>query len=155
SSDLLLKKNMMENKIDLKQNFIDQFLEIEKSFNGEKSAYMHQLRKSALDEFNRLSIPSQKDEEWKYTNISPLLKHNFVPGKKASVDSGLIDKFLFDKLEHSLIVFVNGQFAPELSRLDAIPENVQVTSLASEIKNNNPVIEKHFGKYASQENQIF
>jgi Fe-S cluster assembly protein SufD len=129
--------------------------EFEKSLNGEKDSHFHQMRKSALDEFSKLSIPNQKDEEWKYTNISPLLKHNFIPGEKIDVDSNRIKKFLFDELEHSLMVFVNGQFSRELSRLEDIPKNVKVSSLADEIKSNNPVIEKHFGKYASQENQIF
>lgn len=145
----------MENKTDIKQYFINQFQEFERSLNGEKDSYFHQMRKSALDEFSKLPIPTQKDEEWKYTNISPLLKHNFVSAKKAKVNSAKINKFLFDQLEHSLMVFVNGHFAPELSRLKDIPGNIKVSSLAEELKNNNPIISEHLGKYAVQENQIF
>lgn len=145
----------MENKTDLKKYFINQFEEFEKSLNGEKSSAFHQLRKSAFEEFRRLSLPNQKDEEWKYTNISPLLKHNFIFGKKLAVDSKRINKFLFDELEHSLIVFVNGHFSRELSRLEDVPDDILISSLADELKNNNPVIKKYFGKYASQENQIF
>lgn len=145
----------MENKTDIKQYFINQFQEFERSLNGEKDSHFHQMRKSALDEFSKLPIPTQKDEEWKYTNISPLLKHNFVSAKKAKVNSAKINKFLFDQLEHSLMVFVNGHFAPELSRLKDIPGNIKVSSLAEELKNNNPIISEHLGKYAVQENQIF
>lgn len=145
----------MENKTDLKKSFVSQFAEFEKSLNGDKSSQFHKLRKSAIDEFNRLPVPTQKDEEWKYTNISPLLKHNFSAGEKIAVDGNRINKFLFDELEHSLMVFINGLYAPELSRLEDIPNNVQVSSLADEIKNSNPVVAKHFGKYAAQENQLF
>lgn len=145
----------MENKTDIKQYFINQFQEFERSLNGEKDSHFHQMRKSALDEFSKLPIPTQKDEEWKYTNISPLLKHDFVSAKKAKVNSAKINKFLFDQLEHSLMVFVNGHFAPELSRLKDIPGNIKVSSLAEELKNNNPIISEHLGKYAVQENQIF
>lgn len=145
----------MENKLDLKELFVSQFAEFEKSLNGDKLSQFHKLRKSAIDEFNRLPIPTQKDEEWKYTNIAPLLKHNFTAGEKIAVDGNRINKFLFDELEHSLMVFVNGLYAPELSRLEDIPNSVQVSSLADEIKNSNPVIAKHFGKYAAQENQLF
>ena len=145
----------MENKLDLKELFVSQFAKFEKSLNGDKSSQFHKLRKSAIDEFNRLPIPTQKDEEWKYTNIAPLLKHNFTAGEKIAVDDNRINKFLFDELEHSLMVFVNGLYAPELSRLEDIPNKVQVSSLADEIKNSNPVIAKHFGKYAAQENQLF
>lgn len=145
----------MENKTDVKQYFINQFEVFEKSLNGEKSSEFHQLRKSALDEFSKLSLPTQKDEEWKYTNISPLLKNNFIPGEKTAVDSNRIKKFLFDELEHSLMVFVNGHFSVELSRLEELPKNVTISSLADEIKSNNPLIEKYFGKYASHENHVF
>ncbi|MFO7524985.1 MAG: SufD family Fe-S cluster assembly protein [Ignavibacteriaceae bacterium] len=145
----------MENKLDLKELFVSQFAEFEKSLNGDKLSQFHKLRKSAIDEFNRLPVPTQKDEEWKYTNISPLLKHNFTAGEKNAVNGNRINKFLFDELEHSLMVFVNGLYAPELSRLEDIPNKVQVSSLADEIKNSNPVIAKHFGKYAAQENQLF
>lgn len=145
----------MKNKTDIKQYFIDQFQEFERSLNGEKDSAFHQMRKSAIDEFSKLSIPTQKDEEWKYTNVSPLLKHNFVRGKKVDVNPDRINKFLFDQLEHSLMVFVNGHFAPELSRLDDIPDTVKVSSLSDELKMNNPVVAKHLGKYAVSKNQIF
>lgn len=145
----------MENKTDIKQNFIDQYQEFEKSLNGEKQNHFHQMRKLALEEFSKLPVPSIKDEEWKYTNISPLLKHNFISAKKANVNSERINKFLFDQLEHSLMVFVNGYFAPELSRLEDIPNGVKVSSLNEELKNNNPIVSKNLGKYAIKENQIF
>lgn len=145
----------MENKTDIKQYFINQYQEFEKSLNGEKSSQFHQIRKSAIDEFSKLPIPTQKDEEWKYTNISSLLKQNFIAANRVKINSERINKFLFDELEHSLMVFVNGQFSPELSKLEDVPKNVRVSSLAEEIKNNNPILTEHLGKYAAKENQLF
>lgn len=146
----------MENKTDIKQYFINQFDEFEKSLNGEKTTEFHQLRKSAISNFQELSFPTQKNEEWKYTNISSLLKHNFLPAKsKEIVSSEIINKFLFDRLEHSLLVFVNGIYSPELSRITDLPKGVQVGSIAEAIKNNNPLIKKHLGNYSKDENYFF
>ena len=146
----------MENKTDIKQYFIKQFDEFEKSLNGEKTTEFHQLRKSAISNFQELSFPTQKDEEWKYTNISSLLKHNFLPAKsKEIVSSEIINQFLFDRLEHSLLVFVNGIYSPELSRITDLPKGVQVGSIAEAIKNNNPLIKKHLGNYSKDENYFF
>lgn len=146
----------MENKTDIKQYFINQFDEFEKSLNGEKTTEFHQLRKSAISNFQELSFPTQKDEEWKYTNISSLLKHNFLPAKsKEIVSSEIINQFLFDRLEHSLLVFVNGIYSPELSRITDLPKGVQVGSIAEAIKNNNPLIKKHLGNYSKDENYFF
>jgi Fe-S cluster assembly protein SufD len=85
-----------------------------------------------------------------------LQKHNFSPAAvKANVSSETIDQFLFDKMEHSLLVFVNGVFTPELSKLIDMPKGVVIGSLAEALKNNNPVVKKHFGKYAEDENYFF
>ena len=146
----------MENKTDIKQYFINQFDEFEKSLNGEKTSDFHKTRKEAISKFAELTFPTQKDEEWKYTNISPLQKHNFSPvSNKEKVSSETINKFLFDKLEHSLLVFVNGNFSPELSKLIDIPKGVVIGSLAEAMKNNNPIVKKHLGKYAENENYFF
>ncbi|MBK7500308.1 MAG: Fe-S cluster assembly protein SufD [Ignavibacteriales bacterium] len=146
----------MENKIDIKNYYLNQFDEFEKSLNGEKSSDFHKVRKDAISKFAELTFPTQKDEEWKYTNISSLQKHNFSPAAvKANVSSETINKFLFDKMEHSLLVFVNGNFSPELSKLIDIPKGVVIGSLAEALKNNNPVVKKHLGKYAENENYFF
>lgn len=146
----------MENKIDIKNYYLTQFDEFEKSLNGEKSSDFHKVRKDAIRKFAELTFPTQKDEEWKYTNISSLLKHNFSPASfKENVSSETISKYLFDKMEHSLLVFVNGNFSPELSKLIDIPKGVVIGSLAEEIKNNNPIVKKHLGNYAKDENYFF
>ena len=58
-------------------------------------------------------------------------------------------------MEHSLLVFVNGIFSPELSKLIDIPKGVEIGSLAEAIKNDNPIVKKHLGKYAENENYFF
>ena len=146
----------MKESTDIKQYFISQFDEFEKSLNGEKSSDFHKTRKDAIHKFSELPFPTQKDEEWKYTNISPLLKHNFFPiSRKENVSSEIINRFLFDKMEHSLLVFVNGNFSSELSKLIDIPKGVVIGSLAEALNNNNPVVKKHLGKYAENENYFF
>jgi len=146
----------MNNKTDIKQYFINQFDAFEKLLNGERFSDFHKTRKKAISKFAELAFPTQKDEEWKYTNISSLLKHNFSPAAvKVNVSSDTINKFLFDKMEHSLLVFVNGNFSSELSKLIDIPKGVVIGSLAEALKNNNPIVKKHLGKYAENENYFF
>lgn len=146
----------MKESTDIKQYYINQFNEFEKSLNGEKTSEIHQKRKDALQRFEALPIPTQKDEEWKYTNISPLFNYNFSPASlKTSVSSELISKFLFDKLDHSLLVFINGFYAPELSELEDIPVDVYAGSLADAIRMDNPIVKKHLSKYIQTDNQFF
>ncbi len=146
----------MDKTLDIKNWYIKKFSDFEKSLNGEKLADFQKVRKDAINKFAELNFPSQKDEEWKHTNISPLLKHNFSPVSiKENISSEVISKFLFDKMGHSLLVFVNGIFTPELSKLIDIPKGVEIGSIAEALRNNNRIVKEHLGKYAKIENNLF
>ncbi|HSW56298.1 MAG TPA: Fe-S cluster assembly protein SufD [Ignavibacteriaceae bacterium] len=142
--------------VEIKDWYISSFGEFEKKLNGGKESSIHHKRKDALSNFSRLEFPTIKDEEWKYTSIAPLLKFNFVPSyEKKIVSEELIKSLLFDEMEHSLIVFVNGRYSAENSILLNMPEGVIVDSIANQIKKNNEVLLNHFGKYADHQNHIF
>ncbi|MBT8386809.1 MAG: Fe-S cluster assembly protein SufD [Ignavibacteria bacterium] len=146
----------MKLNAEIKNWYTSQFDIFEKRLNGEKSSAIHPLRKEALNRFSELEFPTQKDEEWKYTNISPLLKHNFLPSsKKIMVDNDFVKSKLFDEMEHSLIVFVNGHYAEEHTKLYDLPEGVIANSISDAIKNDSPLIKKYFSKYADHKNHIF
>lgn len=146
----------MKELTDIKQYYINQFNEFENSLNGESTSEIHLIRRDAIKKFQSLPIPNQKDEEWKYTNISPLFDHQFSPAKPSNEVSGnQITKFLFDQLEHSLLVFVNGYYSQELSKIERIPEGVFIGSLADAISDGNSIVKKHLGKYVNSNNQIF
>ncbi|MCW8810936.1 MAG: hypothetical protein OQK64_08270, partial [Ignavibacteriaceae bacterium] len=138
----------MDKTIEVKDWYLSNFGEFEKRLNGGKESFIHSKRKAALSNFSKLEFPTIKDEEWKYTSIAPLLKYNFVPTyEKKNVSKEFIKSLLFDEMEHSLIVFINGRYSAEHSDLLNLPEGVIVGSIANEIKNNNEVLLKHFGKY--------
>ncbi len=147
---------MMNKVVDIKDWYISNFGEFEKRLNGGKESSIHQKRKDALSNFSRLEFPTIKDEEWKYTSIAPLLKHNFVPSyERKIVSEEFIKSLLFDEMEHSLIVFINGRYSAENSILLNLPDGIIVGSIADEIKKKNEVLLKHFGKYAGYQNHIF
>ena len=81
----------------------------------------------------RHGFPTRKDEDWKYTGLDPILA---VPFEAATVGSGrrvtadLIKAAAVD-LGGARLVFVNGHFASELSRLTGLPAGARVTNLAA------------------------
>jgi len=146
----------MENTLDIKKLFLSHFADFENSLNGGKAKPVHELRRSAISKFSELQFPTTRDEEWKYTNISPLLKHDFVPVQKSAEDYDVeVNHFLFDKMEHSLIVFINGMYSSGLSKIKDLPKGVIVKSLSEAIKEDNPIVKRHLGQYADFKNHIF
>jgi Fe-S cluster assembly protein SufD len=146
----------MEKSINVKDWYLSNFGEFEKRLNGGKENSIHKKRKDAISSFSKLDFPSLKDEEWKYTSIAPLMKYNFIPSyEKKTVSKELVKSLLFDEMEHSLVVFINGRYSEEHSDLLNLPDGVIVGSIAEEIKKNNKTLLKHFGKYADHQNHIF
>ncbi|MFQ3612365.1 MAG: Fe-S cluster assembly protein SufD [Cyanobacteriota bacterium] len=93
------------------------------------------LRGQARAQLAELGIPTTRDEDWKYSDLSPLLAHDFQLSTPLSTPLGSlhppdVEAYVWPESRHSCVVFVNGYFAPQLSDLSALPETLQVGSLA-------------------------
>jgi Fe-S cluster assembly protein SufD len=136
--------------------YLTSFGAFEKTLNGDKFGMLHKIRKNAISSFSSLPFPTTRDEEWKYTNLAPLLKHNFTPSLPgAEFNPEDIKKYLFDELEHSLLVFINGHYSEEHSIIKDLPEGVIIKNLSSALSENKDVIGKYFGKYAVFTDHVF
>ena len=87
------------------------------------SGVVREARRRAIGTFAALGLPHRRIEEWKYTDLRALLKEAFAPAvdRAAPVDRRALDAALgpaFADLDAIRIVFVDGAFAPALTRLD-------------------------------------
>lgn len=76
-----------------------------------------------LEFFNNNKVPTIRNEEWKYTNLSFLNKIEFLPEISHSVtdlSESDIKAYTLNKLSENLIVFVNGIFNGLLSNIDKL-----------------------------------
>ncbi len=146
----------MNNGTEIKNWYLSRFKDFENGLNGESVKPIHKLRKEAIENFSHLNFPTLHDEDWRYTNITPLLKYNFKPPDGLSdLDEKKIKKYLQNKFSANLLVFVNGHFVKKLSKTKNPPDGVIIGNIASEIKNSSPIINEHFSKYASYKEHIF
>src|SRR4029078_10157009 len=81
--------------------------------------WLQDLRDRGAARFSALGFPTVRDEEWRFTNVSPIANAEFAPanggGLKLTEES--LSGFLYSSAP-SRVVVVNGRFAPELSRVD-------------------------------------
>ncbi len=146
----------MDNILNIKKWYLDNFEIFQNSLNGESLKPINQLRKDAIAKFSELSFPTIKDEEWKYTNITPLFKHSFKPAASISeIENAQVDQFTFDDLKGYLAVFVNGIYSKDLSRLENLPKEVVISSLEDAINSSHLAVQKYFSKYADYKQHIF
>jgi Fe-S cluster assembly protein SufD len=138
--------------------YISDFKVFEKNLNGEAASWVHTIRKNALSKFNELGFPTTRHEEWKYTNIAPIAKEQFKPVSKNNqgrISSELVKRFTYGKFDCYLLVFVDGILSPELSRVDDLPRNAKVESLAQALVSGFDTVRHHFSRYASYEQDAF
>jgi hypothetical protein len=96
--------------------YVSAFSAFENRLNGSREIPFHDIRRSALSKFAELGFPGRRDEDWKYTNISPLLKHKFrMADRPAKVSADTVQKFTFKGMTKNVVVFVNGRYSQELS----------------------------------------
>ncbi|HDL19549.1 MAG TPA: Fe-S cluster assembly protein SufD [Bacteroidetes bacterium] len=150
----MVNKNV--DKQDIKNWYLSEFARFEQRLHGGKSHPFHNTRKNAIAAFSKLGFPHVKMEEWRYTDISQLLQHRFQFAGKA-VDPSRIDlaPFLFEGLNAGLLVFINGQFSPELSKLEFPVKDVFFSDLAGAFEKNPSLIEDHLTRYADSSNSAF
>lgn len=138
-----------------KEWYLSGFKKFEEKLNGESKTFLHDLRKDALDKLAASDFPTTRDEEWKYTNISPILRQNFIPAfildrQKMSLNE--IKKYLFSGFDFYLMTFINGIFSEELSDLKNLPGKVTVNSLSVLLKNDPEIIRGRISKYVKSDN---
>src|SRR5947209_15658661 len=99
---------------------------------GEPS-WLARAREEAFERFEEAGFPTTDEEDWKYTNVTPIARAAFRPasgGGGAALEAGAVEPFVYAEARQSRLVFVNGHFRPDLSSLEAIPSGVVVASLA-------------------------
>ncbi|MBC6431450.1 Fe-S cluster assembly protein SufD [Nostoc sp. HG1] len=89
--------------------------------------WLQELRQSAANWVRHSIIPTTREEEWRFTDLSSLRKVQF------NLETGNFPSLEFDILPeaaNSRLVFVNGVFAPQLSAVSDLPDGIVVSNLA-------------------------
>jgi Fe-S cluster assembly protein SufD len=148
------KKENMENT-NPKDWYISSFKKFESNLNGKASSEFHKIRKNAIEVFDVLNFPTTKNEEWKYTDVAPILNYKFVvqtENNKIILDEQDFELYKINNLKAQLVVLINGFFDERYSELNELPDGVIIKSLSSAISKYPELIEEHFGKYVKFEN---
>ena len=107
-----------------------------------------ELRKEAFENFQRLGLPENKSEEYKDTPIARSLQKNFTFQSPARPGKGKAEEFFIAGMEANVIVFINGFFSKQHSRIISPETQISIRSLAEATAEKNPVVLKHLGKHA-------
>lgn len=91
-------------------------------------------RAQALESLCQLGLPSQRDEDWKYTSTRAITRAAFTPAVAGAPCPGeFVSQTTIDGLDAWRLVFADGFWQPELSLLDDLPKGVQISGLGQSL----------------------
>lgn len=129
----------------LKDWLIFSFNNIENRSNGKVEDPIYHLRKKAITDFAQLGFPTTRQEEWKYTNIEPLLQYQFrFFESDQQIPIKTIEKFFFQKNISSRLVFINGKYSETLSHFQDLPAGVIIKNFKDALHDHPQIISKYF-----------
>ena len=109
--------------VEVVRRFRSLFEQLESDRGAGEPRWLRSLRSKAMDRFEALGLPSTKDEDWRYTNLTPVAKRRFeLPGEAAGASSPALDPGPADGPRW---VFRDGR----LSSAPTVPSGVQVGHL--------------------------
>src|SRR5262249_12235381 len=115
-------------------NWLAHYASVPKTAEG----WLQGLREAAFSRFTALGFPDTHNEEWRFTNVAPIARTAWAP---ASAAAGAA---LLGFVDGVRLVFVNGQFAPELSHTGSdLPKGVNIGRLSEDWKAAEPHLARH------------
>jgi Fe-S cluster assembly protein SufD len=106
-------------------------------------------REAAFEHFSETGLPHRRVEAWRYTDLKALLREAkplaappSAEAKAAAKEAGA----LFAGLGCRRLVFVDGAFAPEISDLEGLENDLTIKPMAEALAEGDPLVAQYLGQ---------
>jgi Fe-S cluster assembly protein SufD len=139
--------------IDAKHAYLDTIGASDGRLPGHANAWLRALRERAAARFAAIGFPTPAIENWKYTNVTPVVRQSFEP---ALSDTNTRPHVLpLTDLDAFRLVFVNGRYDATLSTPPPLPAAGYAGSLAQALTNRPDELELYLGRVAAFDDHGF
>src|SRR5262245_11838253 len=116
---------------------------------------LQKIRAKAWDHFLELGLPSRQTEVFRYIRLRQLYDRRYILSKSVDIDPESLEPYLLPECRDAVLVFVNGYFDPQLSRMEALPKRLVVSSLVEATKTYGAFINNQWAKSLKEETDPF
>ena len=95
----------------------------------ETGEWLTNIREQSASWVSRLTVPTKKDEEWRFTDISEILDLDIVT--PTLFDVGDKQQLTLTEAQDTRLVFINGEYSETASNTSGLPEGIYVGSLTN------------------------
>ncbi len=138
--------------------YLENFERLDQNRSAHTPSWVFPIRKAGISRFAELGFPTLKDEDWRFTNVAPVVKLPFKPVfdyARDGVTAQGLGTLTFAGLQAHRLVFINGHFSEEFSQILSHKKGVRITNLARALNTDSDLIENHLANHASTEKNAF
>ncbi len=141
-------------KTETRSDYLDNLLRGRDVVPEAPAGWLKALRARAVERANALTVPTTRDEDWRFTDLSPLYKAPCRPSASpGAVSAADLSRFEIPEATTRL-TFVDGHFSAALSRGSAM-EGVVVANLADALATHGRLVESRLGTLAGTGQDAF
>lgn len=119
--------------------------------NIKPSAHFKELNEAGVNRFEFLKFPDSKHEMYTFVNTKEVAHTHFDLQRVGNIDENFIKKNVYAGCENSVIVLVDGEYQPNLSKTAGL--GLKVTDLGKAIAD--PAIKRYLLDTIANENDVF
>ena len=137
--------------MDLKEKLLSSFLVFENR--TEMDSPVHDIRSEAIKSFEENGFPTKKDEDWKYTSLNSILKHDYsvFPKQENALEYKDVKPYFIHDIDTYKIIFIDGKYSSHLSQTTHDGMDVCLMSAALTKPKYRILIENYFNKVATKD----
>jgi Fe-S cluster assembly protein SufD len=138
--------------------YLASFEQVRHAVEDRMPSWVYPIRKAGLARFAEMGFPTTREEDWRFTNVGPISRLPFKPVLEPALGELTMEElksFAFAGLPAQRLVFVNGHFSEELSRVETQLGGIKVKSLAAALAEDGELLEKQLARYVSGEQNAF
>lgn len=130
------------------EGYLDSFTKFEQQAAAYTPSWLKRLRADAFARFCAVGFPTTHDEDWRFTNLSKLVRTPFrLAGSTGTLPPSVNIEELRVPGVAAQLVFINGRFAKDLSTIGELPKGVTVAGLKEEIEQHPEKVGTRFGRF--------
>ena len=140
--------------MELKEKLLSSFMAFEEKIDVHSE--LHDVRTTAIKNFENKGFPTKKEEAWKYTSLNSILKNDYsvFPKRDNSIEFKDVKKFFIHEIDTYKVIFVDGIFSSFLSATTHDGLDVCLMSSALNKPKYKIIIDEYFNKIASKDESL-
>ena len=140
--------------MELKEKLLSSFMAFEEKIDVHSE--LHDVRTSAIKNFENKGFPTKKEEAWKYTSLNAILKNDFsvFPKQENNIEFNDVKKYFLHEIDTHKVIFIDGIFASFLSATTHDGLDVCLMSSALNKPKYKMIIDEYFNKIASKDESL-